>query len=148
MWTDWTMWLKYDLNQSSAFWTTATSCDSLCNITLWSTVSNAADKSRCNIMTMFWLSIARRMSLCTQTRAVLTLWLGLYADWLGSQRLYSDMWADSLAATTRSIVLDKYGRLDTGNCSRCPYLDVASWLLALHVLPSNEKALRLFLKTC
>ena len=49
------MLLNYDLNQSSAVWTIPTSCVSLCNITSWSTVSNTADRSRSNMMTMFWL---------------------------------------------------------------------------------------------
>ena len=85
MWADWTMPHKIRLIQSSAVWTIPTACDSLCNNTLWTTVQNAADKSRSHMMTRLCVCIARRTSFCTQTRAASTLLSGLYAEWLGSQ---------------------------------------------------------------
>ena len=59
--------LIHDLTQFyiySAFWTTPILCDSLYNITSLSTV-------------LLWLSIARRMLFCTETRGVSALLFGL-----------------------------------------------------------------------
>ena len=81
---------------------------------VWSTVSNAADKSRRMRREGEPLSAAMRMSLVTLTSAVSVLWAERKPDWNFSDRLLMLRWCCNWAATTFSNTLERNGRLEMG----------------------------------
>ena len=70
--------LKQDPNQSNAASLIANLC-SRCSNMMCAIISNAADKSSRVRMSPQYVSIARRRSFCTLSRAVSVLWFCLYA---------------------------------------------------------------------
>ena len=75
---------KYETNQSNTLPRIPKRVESLRVKIVWSTVSNAADKSRRTRMTEWPLSIAVTISLSTFFNAVFGPWNFLYADCKGS----------------------------------------------------------------
>ena len=69
IWTNWERSVKYDVNQSSALPLIPKSVDNRWSKIPRSTVSNAADRSSSRRTTHCWLSMERRMSFWTRTRA-------------------------------------------------------------------------------
>ena len=79
----------------------------------WSSVSNAALRSRrATSETNFWSEFVSKLSMTLST-AVSTLWPFLYADWFISSRLLSKRCCCNWRRTTLSRSLEINGRLDT-----------------------------------
>ena len=72
---------RYDFSHLSTVPWKPKQVDSLVTRRVWSTVSNAADRSKSTSMTDSLRSKAQRMSFWTLSRAVSVEWNDLYADW-------------------------------------------------------------------
>ena len=89
---------------------------SLFNSMLWFTVSNTAERFRSLKTPTFWLSMTRKKSFWTFSKAISQLWLVLYADRNGSERL-SSMLRKTCDATTRSTCLERKDKFEIGRYS-------------------------------
>jgi len=80
----------------------------------WSTVSNAAERSRRIRTEEREAARAAWSDSLTERSAVSVEWPGLKPDWWGSSRLFSEKKAESWLDAARSSVLDRKGRRDSG----------------------------------
>lgn len=80
----------------------------------WLIVSKAADRSKKRRIVSWLESEASRRSLVIFKSAVSVLCFLRNPDWNGSRRLLDSRWAESCEATTRSMILDRNGRLEIG----------------------------------
>ena len=77
-------------------------------------MSNAADRSR-RMRTADWDAAWAACSPSVTVRSAVSVeWAFLNPDWLGSSRLFCKRWRESWLETTRSRVLERKERSDTG----------------------------------
>ena len=80
----------------------------------WSTVSNAADRSRSIRTEEREFALAAWSDSVTARRAVSVEWPGLNPDWWGSRRLFCWRYKESWLKRARSSIFDRKDRRDTG----------------------------------
>ena len=106
--------VRYDVNQFRAESESPMVECRRCMRMRWSTVSNAAVRSRRMRSDGEPASAVISRSLVTLTRAVSVLWPERKPDWNFSYRLLDLRWLWSWAATAFSSTFDKKGRLEIG----------------------------------
>ena len=81
---------------------------------LWSTESNAADRSSMMTAVASCFCIPHRMSSTSVTRLVSQLWFLLYADWYVGSNLFSSQCSANCVSVTFSTIFEINPRLLTG----------------------------------
>ena len=142
MHTDWHLSWRYDENHRRHTPLTPISSWSLRSRIWWSIVSKAAERSSSISITACFLSSEHTISLWTLSRAVSTLWLGLY-DCMHSCRLFAERWAFSLADIKLCNVLTEFmkrvklWKVPTRNCGFCAQCRISnrwSWIIMLMII--------------